>query len=214
MKTLIRRLCCVIILLLTHQAAMAADALRGKFAFHTFCAVCHITVQDLVIQQKARTAGEIATAIQTIDRMGDLRRLSVTELEDIAAFVRAEPRASTFVDFSGVWISPAEPGWGLTIAHQASNNRAFIVLYIYNETGQQRWLTVPESSWDQDNTVLTGKAFETRGGTDLARFNPRDIVASAAGQVTLVFRSERQLELVYAVPGRSTTTKTMTRFVF
>jgi hypothetical protein len=116
----------------------------------------------------------------------------------------------------GIWAATNEPGWGVSIAHQSTNNRVFVVIYAYTNAGSQQWLVLPESAWSGDNTTVSGRAYETRGSRGLAAFQSRDATATATavGQVTLVFTTEATLDLILAIPGAPAVKKSLTRFVF
>jgi hypothetical protein len=192
----------------------ANDPKNGRFLFHTYCAACHITAADPVLQAKARTGEGVATAIATIDRMGELRRLSSRDLSDIAAFIRGDAGAATFVDMSGLWVAEGAPGWGLSITHQESNRRLFALLHTYSDDGRQRWLASPAGEWTQDETVWSGIAYETRGGQSIVIFDPTKVQTTSVGQLTLVFAGVDKVQLVWAVPGTRTVTKDLVRLRF
>jgi hypothetical protein len=43
--------------------------------------------------------------------------------------------------FSGLWMTPQEPGWGLSIHHH--NDVMFATLLVYNEQGVPQWYVAP-----------------------------------------------------------------------
>lgn len=192
----------------------ASDASRGRYLFQAHCAVCHVSKDDLVVRQKAISATGIASAINTVDRMADLKRLPATDLEAIAAYVRGDVGASDFVDYDGLWGGPDEAGWGLSISHQRANNRIFAVIYAYSADGSQQWLAVPEGVWSGDNTVWSGRAYQTRGAKGLAQFRPADVLVTPMGQATITFRSEHRAELTLAVAGSPAIVKPVERLSF
>jgi hypothetical protein len=193
--------------------AASTPATTGRFLFHLHCAACHGNRSDLVVQEKARTAAGIQGAINTVDRMADLKRLPVVDLEAIAAYVRGDAGATDVLDFSGLWMVPSEAGWGVSLTHQRGNNRLFAVVYSYDGVGQQ-WLAVPEGTWSGDNTTFSGRAYVTRGPRGLAAFDSRDVVTSPVGQLSLQFRSETSADLTLITPGSPVLTKQIVKLAF
>ena len=110
-------------------------------------------------------------------------------------------------NYQDLWWNPAEPGWGINVAHQ--NDKLFATLFTYDAAGQPVWYVMSEgnktSSGLYSGTLYraTGPAFNTHpwpafgtaGGTQLA----------TVGNMSLRFTHGNSGTLTYTVNNVSVT---------
>ncbi len=139
-------------------------------------------------------------------------RFSVTERAEAAVF---PPIPRPLTDYSGVWWSENESGWGLSI-HQAPSNVVFGAGFVYAGNNQPLWFTLQGGQWSSA-TRWTGTLYLTTGPSfSSPDFDPRLVLIQAAGQATLDFTNEPvngRASLTYIV-NNIPVTKTITRMVF
>ena len=148
---------------------------------------------------------------------------TATPLETIAFEVTGRPEIAIFpppprpiTDYSGLWWSAGESGWGLSL-HQSPTRQVFATLYVYANGGQPDWFTLPSGTWS-DSTHFTADVFHTSGGAALGQpFNPASVQSAHAGTATLDFTqvpgTEGTMRLTYTVNG-VTATKALTKLRF
>jgi len=59
------------------------------------------------------------------------------------------------------WAGPAENGWGMTISQQ--EDRLFVGLFVYDESGAPRWYVISGGTWDASNSTFTGSLYQPTG---------------------------------------------------
>jgi hypothetical protein len=93
------------------------------------------------------------------------------------------------VNYSDLWWSPSESGWGLSIV-QGATNKLFAVWFVYNALGEPVWYTLQPSEWTSSNvyTTYTGPIYKTTGPYFGGAFNPASVGISQVGVGTLSFR--------------------------
>jgi Regulator of chromosome condensation (RCC1) repeat len=118
---------------------------------------------------------------------------------------------------SGMWMNPAEPGWGVSLTQH--RDVVFAVLYTYDAAGDPRWLVAPECRLTGlacpscvAGSSCAGALYDARGPR-LDRFDPGAVTLTPAGQMRLSFSSEAAGVLGYDAGGVSRSTA-ITRFVF
>lgn len=106
------------------------------------------------------------------------------------------------VDYSGLWWSPAESGWGLSIA-QGATNKLFAVWFVYGPSGEPIWYTLEPGNWTSSAafTTYTGPIYKTTGPYFGNIFNPVLVGARQVGTGTLSFRYFNKGTLQYTVDG-------------
>ncbi len=111
-------------------------------------------------------------------------------------------------NYQDLWWNPAEPGWGLAIAHQG--NTLFAVLFTYDDAGRAMWLVAsgvqrqPDGGFSGTLYRTTGPAFDAKGW--------QPALPSPVGAVTLRFANGESGALDYSVNGRAVH-KDITRMV-
>ena len=74
------------------------------------------------------------------------------------------PGNQPVVDYSGMWWTPSESGWGLSIS-QGATNQVFAVWFVYGQSGEPTWYTLQPGSWTSSNvySTYTGPIYKTDG---------------------------------------------------
>jgi len=145
-----------------------------------------------------------------------------TPLETIAFEVTGRPEIAIFpppprpiTDYSGLWMSASESGWGLSV-HQSPTHAMFATLYVYGANNNPDWFVMPGGQWS-DSTHFSGDLFHTSGPALGVVFNPALVQSTRVGSATFDFTqtpgTEGQLRFTYVINGTSTT-KTLTRLRF
>jgi len=90
-----------------------------------------------------------------------------------ASAAKTPPTTVDVPDASDVWISPTEPGWGVSVNQQ--KDVLFLTMFVYAPTGLPTWYV-------GSNTVFAGKSgasaiyrgplFTTAGSPHTAAWNP------------------------------------------
>ena len=146
-----------------------------------------------------------------------------TPIEVLDFAVRERPEAAAFppptrpiTDYTGIWWTPSESGWGLSL-HQSSSNAMFGAWFVYGANGQPEWFTLQGGRWESA-TLWTASIYRTTGpffaGPD---YDPRLVLLQEAGTATLDFRQlpgdVGRARFTYTVQG-VTRTKVIQRMVF
>ncbi|MCU6434029.1 hypothetical protein LPB67_09645 [Undibacterium sp. Jales W-56] len=168
--------------LFSSGTVMAADAVRGGTLFNGpqgRCFACH-TSSGLA----DRTAAQITSAINSVSSMASLRRLSATDISDIAAYLGpVTPPPAAITPQTGWWWNPAEGGRGFTIEKQGNN--IFMADYLYDPSGRASWHAAGP-------TATTGSTFNSvlttylGGQTLTGTFHPTTGTMSS-GDISVTF---------------------------
>jgi hypothetical protein len=115
------------------------------------------------------------------------------------------------VNFSDLWNSPSEPGWGLSIA-QGPTNLVFAMWYVYDAARNPVWYSLQPGSWTHVGLLsdYSGPIYKTNGPTFTGPFDPAMVTYVQAGTGTLSFRDANTLRFSYTLDG-VTTTKNLVR---
>lgn len=163
-------------------------------------------VGDLRVVFSASSAGTLtytfdgATVSKPITRQG----FSTAPTCGWSAFDR-----SFAANFQDLWYNPAEPGWGVNIAHQG--NIFFATLFTYDAGGKGTWLVMPSGQRTGDATY-SGTLYRTHG----VGFNASPWVVpsnTAVGTMSFAFTDGNAGTLTYSVDGIPVT-KSIQRQVF
>jgi hypothetical protein len=73
------------------------------------------------------------------------------------------------VNYSDMWWTPSESGWGLTIV-QGPTNVLFAVWFVYDASGKPTWYTLQPGQWTSASfmTIYTGPIYKTKMALTLA----------------------------------------------
>jgi hypothetical protein len=121
------------------------------------------------------------------------------------------PRNIPAVNYSDIWWTPAEPGWGLTI-EQGPTNLLFAVWFVYDTSGKATWYTLQSGEWTSSSfyTVYTGPVYITTGPYFGGAFDPAQVGITQVGTGTLSFRDSGSGTFMYNIDGVAGT-KTIAR---
>jgi hypothetical protein len=108
----------------------------------------------------------------------------VRDRPEIAIF---PPPARPLTDFSGIWYSPQESGWGVSF-HQGGDNVTFAMLFVYGPTGQPDWYSIQGGQW-VTSTTWTGTLYHTTGPSLASPvFDPMLVFYASSGGATFDFK--------------------------
>lgn len=109
------------------------------------------------------------------------------------------PGKQPIANYSDLWWSPSEPGWGLSVA-QGATNQLFAVWFVYGASGEPIWYTLQPGKW---TTYLdyTGPIFKTTGPDFKGTFNPASVGVTQVGTGTLRFEHGNSGTLNYVIDG-------------
>jgi hypothetical protein len=111
-------------------------------------------------------------------------QMSFRSILAAAVFCAALPAFSTPqpVDATGLWVNPAELGWGISVYHQGDT--LFASLFVYGPDGQPKWYTA--SGLVGGPSVYTGPLIEATGPYfGSSEFNPATVTRRSVGTMTL-----------------------------
>ena len=113
------------------------------------------------------------------------------------------PPPLPLADYSGIWWTPAESGWGLSL-HQGRSNTLAGALYVFGPEQEARWYTLQGGRWET-STRWSGEVFRSRGPDWSATWNGALVSHESVGTATLDFGMvpgrEDQAELSYRIDG-------------
>jgi hypothetical protein len=108
------------------------------------------------------------------------------------------------VNFTDLWWSPSESGWGLSIFHGPFND-VFATWMVYGTDGKPTWYLLGSGKWTSSNayTIYEGQVFKTSGPHFAQVFDPRLVSAKAVGTAKLLFRDSMTGTFRFDVEGVS-----------
>ncbi|HVJ61990.1 MAG TPA: hypothetical protein VM555_04685 [Tahibacter sp.] len=127
------------------------------------------------------------------------------------------PVARPIADYSGLWWSPSESGWGLSLQQSVLGGVLFGALYVFDAGGQPQWYTLQGGSWS-NVTTWQGSVVRNGGPAWAApRYDAGAVTTQIVGVAGIDFRRRAdrpgQAELRYTIDG-VTVTKTIARVRF
>jgi hypothetical protein len=143
-----------------------------------------------------------------------------TMLRKILAFLAASlaislpASASSYsIDYTDLWLTNGESGWGLNLIQQSDT--MFATLFVYGTDNTPRWFSAsairPASAGNQ--TQFTGSLSQTTGPYFGGPFNQATVVNTPVGSMTLTFANSNAGTLTYVVNG-VTVNKAISRFAY
>jgi hypothetical protein len=120
------------------------------------------------------------------------------------------PTITPQFDYSDLWWSASESGWGLSITQHG--NTIFAAWYVYDDNGRPVWLVMPGGSWTASDTYV-GELYATSGIDPTGAYDPSRVVNSRVGSATLRFSARDRGTLTYNAYGTNGT-KSITRQIF
>ena len=119
-----------------------------------------------------------------------------------AASAAKTPPSTEAPDASDLWISPTEPGWGVSVTQQ--KDVLFLTMFVYAPSGLPTWYV-------GSNTVFAGKAgasaiykgplFTTAGSPHTTVWNPGTFRMRQVGAVTFTLTSATTATISYTADG-------------
>ncbi|HUP29494.1 MAG TPA: hypothetical protein VM122_04925 [Usitatibacter sp.] len=112
----------------------------------------------------------------------------------------ALPAAATTYspDYTDIWYTQAEPGWGINIVQQRET--IFASMYVYGADNTPRWYYASGLTGSQ--TSFSGTLYRTMGTYFAAPWNPAQLQgAIAVGSMTINFSSPTAATLSYSIDG-------------
>ena len=199
-----------------------ADAAAGNITYHTYCVSCH---GDPPLGGPERAAGQpsvIENALRTVGAMQFLRgQLTQTQINNIADYILSlnapPPPPGPIVplfDYSDLWWTPSESGWGMSINQHTPSNIIFGVIYAYDTPRRPQWFVLPGGTWTSA-TIFTGKLYAVTGfpGNIPWPANSAGLKVNEVGTATLRFTDPSHANMTYDVNGVQVT-KTIERQIF
>ena len=121
--------------------------------------------------------------------------------------------SSTLTNFSDLWWTPAESGWGLNVTQQA--DVMFLTFYVYGSNGQPTWYTalvVDQGLQTDGSTLFSGNLYQSSGPWFGGPYNPSLVNTSHVGSASFRGTSTTAATLTYVV-GNVTVVKQIERFL-
>ena len=111
----------------------------------------------------------------------------------------APPNEIPPINYSGMWWSFAEPGWGISIAQGPS--RLFAVWFAYDLAGRPTWYTLEPGGWTQSDYVreYAGPIYRYSGDYFGGKFDPANVGSTVVGTGRLRFSTLNNIEFDYTV---------------
>lgn len=137
----------------------------GKFWYEQHCASCHGSPaqerQTGTPKITGFSAARIRYALAKVSATLNVG-LSERQIVDVELYLSppADFASAPSIDYTHLWWSSAESGWGLSLT-QHSNSNLVRFLYLYPSDGEQLWLITSEMRW-QAATRVTRKLLQTR----------------------------------------------------
>jgi hypothetical protein len=134
-----------------------------------------------------------------------------------ASFTVAAPSSALAVpvpvplyNFSDIWWSASEPGWGVSI--HVKSGKLFAAWFVYGSSGDPVWYTLQGGVWHATSSHV-GKIFKASGPYFGNAFNANAVTATEAGSGSLIFTDYDRAMLEFTVNG-VTVKKEITRTPF
>jgi hypothetical protein len=116
----------------------------------------------------------------------------------------AYPGKVPAVNYTDLWWSPSESGWGLNI-FQGPFNDVFATWMVYGTDGKPTWYLLGQGKWTSANSNTTYEApvFKTNGPHFGQLFDPHRVGLAQVGRATLQFRDSMTGTFRFDVEGVS-----------
>jgi len=112
------------------------------------------------------------------------------------------PRNIPAVNYSDIWWTPSESGWGLSIV-QGPTNLLCAAWFVYDASGKPTWYTLQTGEWTyvSRGSVYTGPVYKTAGPYFGGPFDPAQVGITQVGTGTLSFRDSGSGTFGYTIDG-------------
>jgi hypothetical protein len=111
------------------------------------------------------------------------------------------PKTSFSTDFSDVWWTPSESGWGMPLVQQ--HNFIFATLFIYGVDGKATWVSAQLLAGAP--VTFSGPLFVSSGPYYGGAFNPAAVNRRQAGSMQLDFSTIASGTVTYTIDGVTVT---------
>ena len=135
-----------------------------------------------------------------------MKRIAAALCLMLLGFAASAATTPVSTDASDAWISPTEPGWGVSVNQQ--KDVLFLTMFVYAPTGLPTWYV-------GSNTVFAGKSgasavykgplFTTSGSPHTASWNPGTFRMRQVGTVTFTLTSATTATIFYMADGARVT---------
>ena len=110
-------------------------------------------------------------------------------------------------DYTDMWWTPAESGWGLSLTQHTSTN-LFAAWFVYGSDGHPIWYVLPNGTWSTNVELSTrntygGQVYRTSGPYYGGPFLPANLVVTAVGTAQLKFSDYSHGTFIYTIDGVS-----------
>ncbi len=114
-------------------------------------------------------------------------------------------------DLTDMWWNPNESGWGLDLLEGTKGN-LFGTVYFYDSKGNQRWVTLQNTSWTAPGQV-SWTVYETKGPSFASHpFDPSQVTVRNTGSATMTFSTDTSTATFTMTVDGQTTVKQVRRF--
>jgi hypothetical protein len=114
-------------------------------------------------------------------------------------------------DLTDMWWNPSESGWGFDLI-EGGKGDLFGTVYFYDAKGNQRWVTLQDTSWTASGQV-SWTAYETRGPSYASRpFDPNKVTVARVGNATMTFSPDTSSAVFTLTVDGQTAVKQVRRF--
>lgn len=193
----------------------AASAIRVRLDENIACSPPGMTIPH-DIRLGAYPPGSYDVELVAVDNTlnGPVQR--VVQLLQFTVAARTQvrfPRYNPLADYTGMWWTPQESGWGLSL-HQSGVDTLFGTLFVYDAQNRAQWFTMQPGMWTTA-TRWEGPLYRTTGPHFATQpFNPAQVQVQAVGTAVLEFETQAgggtTARLTYTVDGVATV-KTISR---
>ena len=110
--------------------------------------------------------------------------------------------SATLTNYSDLWWTPAESGWGVNAAQQA--DVMYLTFYVFGPNRQPVWYTalvVDQGAQSDGTTLFAGNLFQSTGPWFGGAFDASTVATTSVGTATFRARSTTAATLTYVVNG-------------
>lgn len=109
--------------------------------------------------------------------------------------------------FSGLWVNPSEPGWGVSIHH--NGDVMFVTVLVYGEDGTPTWYVAPEVrrfwSIGDDDVGFAGALYAASGPVlDNTPFDTKRVTLRRVGDINVSVFMREDGGVTYSIDGKET----------
>ena len=197
-----------LLLAFASAACAAQNIVNGERVFRTICSSCHGPAPGIGgPETAANDPAKISAAINgKVSSMAFLRGVvSNQDIQDVAAylgtFTAPVPPPSTVpaFDYTDLWWSPIESGWGLNLI-QHPTHVIFGVVYTYDTNRKPMWLVIPGGTW-ASSTLFSGPIYRVTGPLPTLPWDASKVNVRQVGTATLTFTDRDNGTLNFSVDG-------------